>query len=345
VACLGAAMSDAVPSPPDPARPETFLVFAAMKNEGAFIVEWVSWYRAMGFSVLVGINDCTDHSPALLDLLAQAGWLQVFSHAPPKDVPPKASAHRAMRAHPAMTTADWLLICDVDEFLVLHQGDGSIAGYLDAMGRDFLGMAFHWQCFGNSGWQKYQPGLTHRQFLRCGPGQRQVNAMFKTLIHDPLRFRKYSDHSPFEFDGVWGEGRNLIVDSERRVIDKFQTEPQPIRFSTVEQITHKTAQMNHYIIRSDEHFALKRGTKSASAFKDRYTDQFYRARNKNGMKDNSALAWASRFDPVHAQAMAIPGVARLHHLCCADYVARLLGPGGARPQDDPRWQFHMAQAG
>ena len=326
-------------------RPEKFLVFAGMRNEGAFIVEWVSWYRQMGFDVLVGVNDCTDRSPELLQRLAEEGWLRWFEHTPGERVPPKSSAHAAMRKQAAVAETDWLLICDVDEFLVLHVGDGSIRGYLDEMGRDFLGMAFHWQCFGNSGWQRYQPGLTHRQFLRCGTGQRQVNAMFKTLFRDPLRYRKYSDHSPFDFDGTWGEGRNVIVDCERRVIEKFQTEPQPIRFSTVEQITHKTAQMNHYIIRSDEHYALKRGSKSASAFKDRYTDQFYQARNKNGRRDNSALAWAGRFDPVFAQAMALPGVARLHHLCCADYVARLVAPTGKRPQDDPRWQAHMAAAG
>ena len=45
---------------------EKFVVFAGMRNEGAFIVEWVSWYRMLGFEVLVGINDCTDHSPELL---------------------------------------------------------------------------------------------------------------------------------------------------------------------------------------------------------------------------------------------------------------------------------------
>jgi hypothetical protein len=113
----------------------------------------------------------------------------------------------------------------------------------------------------------------------------------------------------------------------------------------VDEIDHSTAQMNHYIIRSDEHWAQKRGTPSASAGKDRYTDQFYQARNRNGSKDNSALAWTHLFDPVHAAAMAQPGVAHLHHLCCADYVARLIAPSGAAVADDPRWRWHMDQAG
>ena len=123
---------------------EKFLVFAAMRNEGAFIVEWVTWYRMLGFQVLIGTNDCTDHSVALLDCLAQAGWLSHFSHTPGSH-PPKQFAHRQMRRQPQVATTDWLLICDVDELLVIHTGDGSIRGYLDHIGRDFLGVVFHWQ--------------------------------------------------------------------------------------------------------------------------------------------------------------------------------------------------------
>jgi hypothetical protein len=319
-------------------RPEKFLVFAGMRNEGAFIVEWVAWYRMLGFDVLVGINDCTDHSPELLQRLADEGWLRFFVHQPAERVAPKASAHRKMRGHPAVAETDWLLICDVDEFLVLNRGDGTIRGFLDVMGRDFLGMAFHWKCFGNSGFKTYQDGLVHQQFQRCGAGGRGPNAMFKTLIKNPLRFRKFSDHSPWEFDGTWGPLPDNFVDCELRPIAKFLTESHPIRYTAPQDITHVNAQMNHYVIRSDESFDLKRGTKSASAFKDRYTERFYRQRNRNEQRDLSALSYRDRFAPVYAEAMALPGIRRLHHLCCADYLARLCANQGRRAEDDPRWR-------
>jgi hypothetical protein len=323
---------------------EKFLVFAGMRNEGPFIVEWVSWYRMLGFEVLIGINDCTDHSPALLRRLAEEGWCQVFEHHLRVGSSPKVSAHRAMRKHPAVAATDWLLICDVDEFLVLRQGDGTIGSFLDRMGRGFLGMAFHWKCFGNGGHKTYADGLVHEQFLTCGPGQRGPNAMFKTLIHKPLRFRRYSDHSPFEFDGTWGALPDNIVDSEGRPIMRFLTDEQPIRFTETEDITHKNAQMNHYVIRADESFDLKRGTKSATAMKDRYTEHFYRQRNRNEKRDLSALSYRDRFAPFYAATMALPGVRRLHHLCCADYVVRLCAKQGRRAEDDRRWQTHIAAA-
>ncbi|MFN3724188.1 MAG: glycosyltransferase family 2 protein, partial [Paracoccaceae bacterium] len=63
------------------------------------------------------------------------------------------------------------------------------------------------------------------------------------------------------------------------------------------------------------------------------------------LEDTSALRHAARFDAIHAQAMALPEVARLHHLCCADYAARLAEAAGIAPQADARWRWHMGQAG
>ena len=63
-------------------RSEQITVFGAMRNEGPFIVEWVCWYQMLGFEVLIATNDCTDHSVALLDRLAEEGWLTHITHAP-----------------------------------------------------------------------------------------------------------------------------------------------------------------------------------------------------------------------------------------------------------------------
>jgi hypothetical protein len=320
---------------------EKFLVFAAMRNEGAFIVEWVSWYRMLGFSVLIGTNDCTDHSVDLLNLLANAGWLTHFSHNPGPN-PPKQSAHRAMRKQPAVAATDWLLICDVDEFLVIHAGDGSVKGLLDHLGREFLGVVFHWQCFGTGGHALYQDGLVHQQFQRRGTARHQVNTSFKSLFKSPLRYKRYSDHGPFQYDGIWGAAPDNFVNADGKFIDRFLTHPHPVRHGELDDIGTLNAQLNHYIIRSDESFDLKRGMPSASAHKDRYTDRFYKARNRNGIVDRAALRYGDQFAQVHA--MALPGVARAHHLCCADYVARLCAKKGTDHSADARWLHHMELA-
>ena len=94
-------------------------VVASMRNEGPFIVEWVTWYRMLGFSdVVVVTNNCTDRSPELLDALQAAGWVHHLRH----DVAPgQRITHQKLAAatqHKAVRRADWALVCDVDEFLV-----------------------------------------------------------------------------------------------------------------------------------------------------------------------------------------------------------------------------------
>ncbi len=327
------------------AEDESFVVFAGMRNEGPFIVEWVSWYRSLGFKVLIATNDCTDHSPELLDRLAEEGWVSHVRHNP-NGQSPKRSAYRAGHNHPLAKSADWVLVCDVDEFLVLHGEDiHTIQDFIGDGERDFVGMAINWRCFGTGGWKRYNDGLVHRQFRRAGPKSKQANTFFKMLFHRPHEFRSWSDHSPRQFSGDWRDPKNAVIDSSGNVLEQFRDpDAHPIRYMETRQVTHRNAQINHYILRSTESYALKKGTPSPTAGTDRYTDQYYRWHNRNDCKEESALQHAARFDPIYEQAMALPGIQRLHHLCCADYVAALCKNADRDPQDDPRWQKHMQQA-
>jgi hypothetical protein len=117
-----------------------------------------------------------------------------------------------------------------------------------------------------------------------------------------------------------------------------------LRHVAPQEVTHRVAQLNHYMVRDPESFALKRGTPAPVSGADRYNDAYLASNNRNEVPDQSALIYGARFDNIHAAAMALPGVARLHHLCCADYVKRLVTKAGKRPRLDPRWQWHVAQA-
>ena len=118
-----------------------------MRNEGPFIVEWVCWYRMLGFDILVATNDCTDHSTELLDALADAGWLTHVPHKPRTWQPPQRSTLRKVIKHPLTAATDWTLHCDVDEFLVLHQHN-TIAELMGPPPYNFMAMVFNRKCFG-----------------------------------------------------------------------------------------------------------------------------------------------------------------------------------------------------
>ena len=108
--------------------------------------------------------------------------------------------------------------------------------------------------------------------------------------------------------------------------------------------SHAVAQINHYMLRSAETFGLKSGTLSPVALSDRYTSSYFRRADSGRMLDSSAFRYAEAFETMRASLMALPDVARLHALCCADHMAAICTKAGRRPEDEPRWHAFMAQA-
>ena len=322
------------------------LVISSMRNEGAFIVEWVTWYRMLGFTdILVVTNDCTDHSPQLLGALQSVGWVtHVSQKVKPDQIPLIAKLRRAKR-HPLAEAADWILVCDVDEFLVIHRGVGRIRDLLPEE-PDFLGMSLNWKVFGTSGQLRWSEGLVHRQFTRAAAEGVGVNRWYKAISRRADLFRRLDAHGPSGYradlaPGLWGSSGLRWVNSEGVTVPDWHPDAPYRRQTEPDLTTHTAAQMNHYMIRSEESFSLKRGTLSAAAHKDRYTDVFFKRFNRNDIEDLSALRYAATFDALHAEAMALPGIRKLHHLCCADYVVRLAAVAGREPASDPRWQQQM----
>ncbi len=325
-----------------------FTVVCSQRNEGPFLVEWVTWYRMLGFRRIVVVsNDCTDHSVALIEALAEAGQVRSLVH----DVPDGRDIHRrkmaAAAAHPAVRRADWVLVCDVDEFLVIHRGGGRI-GDLVAPDADFLGMAINWRVFGTSGRQAWEDGLTHRQFRQASPPRHRVSRWIKSIHSQPKRFRHLAEHGPKGYVADPSEEPDAPaprwVNCDGVAIPDWRPDGPYLRLLGSDLVSHRAAQMNHYILRSEESFGLKRGTPSVVAGHDRYTDAFFLNNNRNEVTDDSALRYRGRFDRLHREAMARPAVRRLHHLCCADYIVRLAGKAGRDPADDPRHAHHLALA-
>ncbi|RGP38382.1 glycosyltransferase family 2 protein [Pseudotabrizicola alkalilacus] len=324
-----------------------FAVVCSVRNEGPFLVEWVAWYRHLGFTdIVVVTNDCTDHSPELLDAMAPAGVTHL-RHDVPDGTNICARKLEAAKALPQVSGADWVLVCDVDEFLVIHRGAGRVTDLIpDDAG--FLGMAINWRVFGTGGRIAWEDGLVHRQFLRTSESRDFPSTWIKTIHAQPGWFRRLGEHGPKRLlprhAGRWGQDGMAWVNADGDALPEWTPDGDYMRRVPMARVSHATAQMNHYMIRSEESFGLKKGTLSSVAGKDRYTDSFFDRYNRNEVFDDSALRHAAAFDAAHAALMALPDVARLHHLCCADYVARLAAKAGRLAGDDPRHAHHLALA-
>lgn len=327
-----------------------YTVVCSVRNEGPFLVEWITWYRQLGFTdIVVVTNDCTDHSPALLDALADRGWCTHLR----RDVPDQkhicAVKLRHAHATELVRSSDWVLVCDVDEFLVIHRGDGRIADLIEAPAEPFLGMSINWRVFGTSGHLTWQDGLVHRQFVSAAAPGDTSSRWVKSIASHPDWFWRLGEHGPKRLVAAraaapWGATGMRWVNSAGIDVPQWTPHGDYMRRLPADLVTHTAAQMNHYMIRSEESFWLKIGQLSAVAGKDRYTDKFMLTFNRNEVPDTTALRHSVAFDVLYDQAISLPDVRRLHHLCCADYVSRLAEKSGASAQDDPRYHAHLAAA-
>lgn len=323
------------------------LLLGAMRNEGPFILEWVAWYRMLGFeNILIMHNDCTDHSPQLLRLLSRAGMLAERSHRPEQDQPPQVSAYAAARSHPLVKSCDWMFACDTDEFLVIHKGDGTVGALLDGAHRRFRGMAIHWLIYGNAGEERWEDQFVHQRFRRSAWEMIPQNNCFKSFVYKPLDFGRLRPHAPkfWRGKGAWDTGTNRWVFSDESWFEAFHPTQNALNGSDNDLVNHSGAQLNHYILQTREQFALKQGQLGAADLLERYTDAFFHRFDRKGRENLSALKYQDRFNAAYKDLTSIPGVLRLHHLCCADYVAALCAVRGIDPQDDPRFQHHQELA-
>lgn len=326
-----------------------YTVICSVKDEGPFLVEWICWQRLLGFTdIVIVTNACTDRSPQLLDALAAAGWITHLAHEVPDGKGITSHKLAAAKALPQVIAADWVMVADVDEFLVIHPGAGRLPDLLATPGRPFLGMSIPWRVFGTSGRTRWEDGLTHRQCLRAGAEGARLSGWVKSIHRHPDWFARLGEHSPKRLRprhlARWGAEGMIWVNPAGEEVTGWTPADDSLRILPEALQGWRIAQINHYMLRSTESFSLKRGTLSPVAGKDRYTDAYHDRAEQNAVEDRSALRHAAAFDALHAAAMALPDVHRLHHLCCADYVRRLAAKAGRAAEDDPRLAHHLGLA-
>lgn len=322
-------------------------VVASMRNEGAFLLEWVAWYRMLGFTdIVVVTNNCTDHSPELLDALEAAGKV----HHLRLDIKPGKPVTRAKlklaKGHRAVRRADWVMVCDVDEFLVIHPGAGKIGDLINLTAPDCLGMAINWKVFGTSGIETYQDVPVHRQFMHSCPTKNPRSRFVKSLFRLSKYFAAIHEHAPTHFDLAKAADKghkNLIwVNSAGKPWKGWAADAPASNTLPTHLVSHEVAQLNHYMLRSLETYRLKEGTLSPVALGNRYRDSYFQGAEAGNEIDASALRYADEFDAMLSQLRDLPQVARLHALCCADHLRAIIEKSGGRAEEDPRFLALLA---
>ena len=227
------------------------LIFTCARNEGPFLLEWVAYHRALGFTdVLIFTNDCEDGTDAMAARLAELGLAQ---HVPNRDYEEKGPQWTALHSKPlkeALARADWAAHLDVDEFLNI-----TTTGGLDGLvsGLDGDAMAIPWRFFGNGGIMGFVDELVTTQFTRTSayPVRFPRQAMMYKSLFRPSRFDQAGIHAPRAPGAaarVWLNG-----DGQPAGPDFGGTTP----LLTGTGAGNAMAQINHYAVKSADSFLVK----------------------------------------------------------------------------------------
>ncbi len=290
-----------------------FLAVLTVRNEGAFLLEWLAHHRAVGFTdFLVFSNDCQDGTDAMLDRLAERGWLTHRRNDGPHGKGGiQFSALKQAERLDIVAAADWILALDIDEFVNIHTGDHSLAALLAALPQA-TAITLTWRLFGNAGIVEYNDAPVTRTFTRCAPAViywpwRAV--MFKTLYRNDGTYRKLGVHRPRNPVPGRLAGARWFDGEGRELDDQFKLRR---LFSDYGRRNHRLAQLNHYPLGAMQSYVLKADRGRAVHAGQPLGMDYWTERNFNTHRDDSIARADHRRAPILAELHADRTLAALH---------------------------------
>lgn len=234
------------------------VIVGCMKNEAPYIVEWVAYHRAIGVdNFLIYTNDCTDGTSEILDRLQEMGVLQHRNNDKWKGNSPQQHALNEALKEPVIKNADWIIHIDVDEFMNVRTGNGTLQDFLAAV-PDATNVAMTWRLFGHNGVTRLADEFVIDQFDTCAPKfcpKPHTVWGFKTMFKNIGAYEKISCHRPNKLDDAmrgkvrWvnGSGRDMTSEAAD---NGWRNSKKTIGYDLL--------QLNHYALRSAESFLIKR---------------------------------------------------------------------------------------
>ncbi|MGI3165812.1 glycosyltransferase family 2 protein [Pseudooceanicola sp. 200-1SW] len=301
-----------------------FLAILCLRNEAAFLLEWLAHHRAVGFTdFLVFSNDCQDGTDAMLDRLAEQGELTHIRNDGPYDARGiQFTALKRCEKLDIVRQADWILPFDIDEFVNIHVGDGTLPALLAAL-PEATAITLTWRLFGNGGVVHYEDRPVTQTFTRAAPEVLHWPwraAMFKTLYRNDGTYRKVGVHRPRSPVAERLEGARWYDSHGRALPEQFRTER---IFSPFGRPNYGLAQLNHYALGAMESYVLK-ADRGRAVHADHMLDlDYWVERNFASDEDRTILRLAPAMEAERARLMQDAALAELHAGAVAWRKARL----------------------
>lgn len=294
-----------------------FLAVLLVRNEAAFLLEWLAHHQAVGFTdFLVLSNECEDGTDALLDRLDELGHLTHLPNPAPHEGGIQFAGLKRADKHPLVAAADWILPLDVDEFVNIHVGEHTLSALLDAL-PEATAIPLTWRLFGNDDVVEYQDQPITEQFTRAAPRLLDWpwrGAMFKTLYRNDQSYGKMGVHRPRSPDKSRLHRQRWFDGAGRELPPVYHTKR---IFSPLMRDNYALAQINHYPLGAMQSYVLKSERGRAVHGADRLGLDYWVERNLCMEEDLSIARYKAARDANLAALMADDELARLHQRATA----------------------------
>ena len=313
-------------------KPTRTTIVTTMKNEGPFILEWLAYHRAIGVDdFLIYTNDCTDGTDAMLELLQAKGIVQhrLNPFVQRGDLKPQHAALQAAESEPVMQNCAWAICMDVDEFINIKIGDGTLKALYEAMG-DANMISLTWRLFGNNDVHGFTDRFVLDQFTACAPEviRKPHQAWgFKTLFRNINIYKKLGVHRPKGLiPDLWDQVKWLNGSGKALPRQMFRNGWR----STLETYGYDWVSLNHYAVRSAESFLVKRDRGRVNHVdRDQGINYWFRM-NHNAQKDTSIQRMLPALKAEYERLMADPEIRAAHEhsvRCHRSKITELLETG------------------
>jgi hypothetical protein len=237
---------------------KTIGVVCIVKDEVTYILEWVSHYRSLGLdNIIVYDHESVDGTTDLVEALQARGVLQAIKWCVPEGTSPQLSAYMDAIVR-FRYQFEFLAFFDADEFLTPRVAI-EVPTWLSSLNADVGAIAINQRVFGSSGQKTRQSGLVIERFRRASDEDYEENRWVKSIYRVSAVEEIKGPHH-----GVLSSGRYILPNGEHAFDpDSDSGKARSIDFSLM--------QLNHYIIKSEEEFLVKRqrGEAMSKSRKDR----------------------------------------------------------------------------
>ena len=228
-----------------------YVLISMMRDEAPYILDWVAHHRALGFEHFVVFhNDCTDNTAQILERIAQQGYMTVRKnrHGPGGL---QRTALRMARDLPVVQNADWIWICDADEYLNIHVGAHKVDDLIATVPDDTDSISVSWRNFSSNGHVQVADVRMPVAFTDAAPppnGTRGRSQPCKSLSRNIYKYRRLGTHQP------------IVAEEHLETFKRVM--PGGIEIaSSDDYLNHASfeiAQVNHYAVRSLDGFLIKK---------------------------------------------------------------------------------------